>query len=226
MNNGDTILGLQETDSNIRLLAAQRELYARAKTWRRLSFFFGVASPILMAISESLCMWPAWTYFIVPMVALGMDALASACSERNRDEAARVQQRFESSVYGIDLQNTYVDEEKVKHASNHYLTRHGTDELHGWFPDSISGQDPVQAIASCQHTCNAWSEKLLVPTVFLSTIPLLTCLVLAFCPWNTEPALSASITMPAAEWSIGANRLGQFVKGCETPKPGDRTAGQ
>lgn len=204
MNSGNSILKLQESDSNIRLLAAQRELYAKAKAWGRLSLFFGVILPILMVVSESLCMWPGWAYFVVPIGALVMDAIAAVCSGHDREEAARVQQCFESSVYGIDLPYGHPDEEKVQRASNSYLARHGADELRSWFPNSIAGEDPVQAVASCQRTCSVWSEKLLIPCVILSAIPLFACLTLAFFPLNAEPALSASIVMPAAEWSIKA----------------------
>lgn len=204
MNSGEAILKLQESDSNIRLLAAQRELYARSKAWGRLSLFSGVILPIFMAISESICVWPGWAYFFVPIAALVMDAIAAAFSGNDREEAAEVQQCFESSVYGIDFPYCHLDEEKVQRTSNRYLARHGTDELRGWFPTSIAGEDPVQAVASCQRTCSTWSEKLLIYCVIFSAIPLLACLTLAFCPRDAEPALSASIVMPAAEWSIKA----------------------
>jgi SMODS-associating 4TM effector domain len=147
---------------NIRLLAAQRQLYGEAKWWRRWRWVIvlGVAATGLLA---SAFYEPAgrWLGAVGGALLLVDWLVASPLETRRTKAAANIQEQFDTTVFGLPWKpiatGEKLDREEVIRAQSRY--RPAKDDLIDWYPD-VRGLPAPEGIIICQRTNLHWDMSL------------------------------------------------------------------
>lgn len=159
-HNGTTILTKQNESSNIKALAAQRQLYSKAKALFYVQLVLAVPVPVLIATLQVIFpehtapyVWIATLYGIIAIISeLILDGIISATKKR----AAGIQELFDHNVLGISWNRTLVkskpDNEVVFRHFRHYDKRHSLTNLYDWYSLRIKPTSSNIATVICQRT--------------------------------------------------------------------------
>lgn len=103
MNDGKTIIARQELESNIRLLAAQRRLYSKAKNFKYLQIALSVFPPIAFTFLQISGVVHAdiVLFLVIEAVMMAGSVIFGRASGGIRVQATKVQQAFDSDVFGV-----------------------------------------------------------------------------------------------------------------------------
>lgn len=151
----------QELPQNLELLAAQKNLYSRAKKIIGLQMVLSgpiaIGAAIVTIVSPDLKGYIAlWGILII-----GLDLFVfTPMVKKLRDSAASVQELFDSRVLGLDWNEIAVgkkpDAELVHEAAQrHGLNAEANASLRQWYPIIIDTVPEIFGIIICQRT-NVW----------------------------------------------------------------------
>lgn len=208
MNNGDEIKRVQELEENKRLLAAQREMYSTAK---RLDF-----ANVLVCFAVPFCATLVQLVFAIPfgmLIAVWFLTMAAGLvlphlSAELAKKASRVQQAFDSKVFGVSFENAKVNPRDVARYAARYYTRcerkHTDPGLDDWYSADLSGLKAGKAIARCQRQNAEWSRRLLRRSICMEVFVSiafggLLCLLIACL--GVDP-LNLTFISTIAEWAV------------------------
>jgi hypothetical protein len=161
-----SIIQRQEMSENIQLLAAQRNLYSRAKNIIGLQMV--LSGPIALGAAVVTISHPELKGYVAlwGILIVVFDLFVfTPWVKKLRDSAARVQELFDTKVLGIDWNNIAVgkrpDPELVHEESN----RHGLDEkkqmpFRKWYPVVIDTVPEVFGIIVSQRANVWWDCKM------------------------------------------------------------------
>lgn len=221
MNSGDRILELQESEQAIELLAAQREMYTRAKHWNAAWTCVCLGVPLALTIAQVWVDLPSKFVIVTAVVVFACGLAAEKRTERFAKEAPRVQQEFDSYVYGIDFGERAPDSSRVQRFSKSHLNRVGAREkLLKWYTVPLAGLAAGEAIASCQRQNARWSESLVsrYRIVGLASAVSVAAVVIyaigaAHVPWDNLAFLPAIIEWLCRRWDKAsmAKKRTQFL---------------
>lgn len=165
MNSGARIQELQNSEENRGLLAAQRQTYSDAKRIDLASACICLLVPLATTFVQMLVSINSETLFLVWLVTVIAGICLPIRSEVLIDEAAKIQQRFDSSVFGIKFENASRDNSKIASKANRYFNLHNGDSdglgLDNWYSADIESMRAGDAIARCQHQNTEWTKRLL-----------------------------------------------------------------
>ena len=133
MNNGKAIMETQDSEECIYLLAAQRQLYTESKRWKAAQFGASLAIPFVITLGQVLRVIQidaAWAVATEALIVIALTALPKA-KEGRRRTAVRIQQAFDSRVYGVSFENAGFDAAQVRTEAQKYLDRCGDSKLSG-----------------------------------------------------------------------------------------------
>ena len=164
MNSGARINEIQNSEESKRLLAGQRQTYTDAKLVDLVNACVCLLLPLGVTVAQIFLNVPSAAIILVWIVTM----LAGSClpkrSKHLVDEAAAMQQRFDSDVFGIKFENVSRDDRRIASQAGRYRERHDDDvklRLDNWY--SIDNEDakPGDAIARCQLQNTEWTKRLL-----------------------------------------------------------------
>ena len=165
MNNAARIKELQSSEKNKRLVAAFRQTYSDAKCIDLVNACICLLVPVAITVVQMFESLPHNILILVWLTTMVMGFFLPKKTEVLCDEAARMQQRFDSTVFGIKFENTIHDDIKIASRANRYLEHHkyerGQMGLDGWYSAEIGGMKAGEAIARCQHQNIEWTRRLL-----------------------------------------------------------------
>lgn len=163
MNSGARIKELQGSEENRRLLAAQRQTYTDAKRVDRACVCICLLSPLATTIVQLLAEVPPAALVLVWIATLDAGIILPWKSAKLSAKAARMQQRFDSSVFGVEFENMSRDDSFIASQAERYLERNGSDqtEFDDWYSVDLEGLEPGEAIARCQRQNARWTRLLL-----------------------------------------------------------------
>lgn len=206
MNNGRVILETQRSRENIWLLAAQRQLYSEAKHWETAQFIASFAIPLAMTFAQVLrfvSIDATWCVVVETFILIALTALQRVKSEK-KQMAARIQQAFDSNVYGIAFENKDYEPGLMKRKAQQYIDQHGDSELRNWYSCVSKDMKAGEAVSKCQQMNCGWSKRLAgrySVAVIGSSIILLAILTLMVLITGTDPfALVFLLTI--VEWAM------------------------
>jgi hypothetical protein len=172
----------QNSDSALRLLAAQQALYSSAKQWQGWQFFLLV--PVTIGLSLGALWHPGWKSYAA-LYGISMMLLDSVVVRPRigslRKEAARVQELFDCDVLEITWNKFRIgrrpETEIVEENYAKFLSRGGAETwLKDWYPPSVANIPVNFARIICQRQNCWWDSKLrrryagvIVATTALST---------------------------------------------------------
>ena len=164
LNSGARINEIQNSEESKRLLAGQRQTYTDAKLVDLVNACVCLLLPLGVTVAQIFLNVPSAAIILVWIVTM----LAGSClpkrSKHLVDEAAAMQQRFDSDVFGIKFENVSRDDRRIASQAGRYRERHDDDvklRLDNWY--SIDNEDakPGDAIARCQLQNTEWTKRLL-----------------------------------------------------------------
>lgn len=162
MDNG--ITSRQNSPENIRLLAAQRCLYSRAKGLAAVQVFLAGLTPVVGAIAVALKpdtdTWAAFAGIIVAFVdTIWLDPK----QKRLRNLAASVQEHFDCTVlqltWNAALAGRHPSPEDIHEAAEAH-TPSSAAPLEDWYPHAVNAVPLYQGRLICQRTNCWWDSKL------------------------------------------------------------------
>lgn len=165
MNNAARIKELQSSEENKRLIAAFRQTYSDAKCVEFVNACVCLLVPVAITVVQMFASVSHNILILVWLTTMVVGFFLPKKSGMLCDEAARMQQRFDSTVFGIKFENTIHDDIKIASKANRYLEHHKRErdkmELDGWYSAEIGGMKAGEAIARCQRQNIEWTRRLL-----------------------------------------------------------------
>ena len=156
----DTIVARQNTPLGIELLAAQRQLYAEAKRWRRLRSWAATGTAVIGLAITLLVPDLAKAVGVLSVLVAVLQLVGREFEKRRIKLAASVQEKFDTSVYRLDpnpLLGATVDAEEIVAAARR-LTGDRT-ELTNWYSVPEGVPRPLD-ILLCQRSNLRWDAAL------------------------------------------------------------------
>lgn len=163
LNNGARINEIQNSEESKRLLAAQRQTYTDAKLVDLVNACVCLLLPLGVTVAQIFLIVPSEAIILVWVATV----IAGIClPKRSRylvDEAAAMQQRFDSDAFGIKLENTSRDDRRIASQARRYRERHDGNgskfRLDNWYSVDIEDTKPGDAIAKCQRQNTEWTKR-------------------------------------------------------------------
>lgn len=161
MNNGNEILKAQEKEDNIKLLAAQRQMYSEAKNVSAFATFVSLAIPLIVTLLQIYISINYWILFFLALMLLLAGAQLKRRAQKLAKVAACVQQKFDSNIFDMPFDNVCICDCDITQYSMRYLENHDAKEkLLGWYTVPIKGMNGLDAITRCQRQNSKWTKNL------------------------------------------------------------------
>lgn len=163
-NMNNTIINNQNKKINLRRIAAQRQLYSRAKTIFGIHLFLSI--PVTAIFITIAVFYPffkvyaaIWGIFLT-IIDL---AILSPWQEKIRDSAARIQELFDCQVLGIEWNTLKVgikpDPELIKEESDKYISRYkNMPPIKNWYQKDVGNAPLYIGRIICQRS-NCWWDS-------------------------------------------------------------------
>ena len=165
MNSGARINEIQNSEGSKRLLAAQRQTYTDAKSVDLVNACVCLLLPLGVTVAQVFLNVSSVAIILVWIATVVAGICLPKRSRRLVDEAAAMQQRFDSDVFGIKFENVSRDDRRIASQAGRYRDRHDDDDdkfrLDDWYSVAIEDARPGDAIARCQRQNTEWTKRLL-----------------------------------------------------------------
>lgn len=165
LNSGARINEIQNSEESKRLLAAQRQTYTDAKLVDLVNACVCLLLPLGVTVAQVFLNVSSVAIILVWIATVVAGICLPKRSRRLVDEAAAMQQRFDSDVFGIKFENVSRDDRRIASQAGRYRDRHDDDDdkfrLDDWYSVDIEDARPGDAIARCQRQNTEWTKRLL-----------------------------------------------------------------
>jgi hypothetical protein len=156
----------QNTDWNLKRLAAQRQLYSEAKSMMGIQFLLSGAFIVALAVVGNMIDDKYFVYTVVAaiIIALFDELLISKCIDHVKEEAATIQEEFDCDVLGIPQNHikigTHSMMEVIQEKSHKYIVKNKNyNSLTNWYP-GIDDEENRFYRLFCQATNCWWNQNL------------------------------------------------------------------
>ena len=161
-----SIIRKQEQLENIALLAAQRNLYSRAKNIIGLQMVFSV--PIAFCAAVTTIVWPEFKGYVAlwGILIVVFDLFVfTPWVKKLRDSAARVQELFDTQVLGLDWNEISVGRRPEPELIHEEAQKHGLEEekiadLRKWYPIIIEKVPEIFGVIISQRSNVWWDARM------------------------------------------------------------------
>lgn len=196
LNSGDEIKRVQELEANKQLLAAQREMYSTAKRLDFINVLVCFAVPLCATLVQLVFAIPSGMLIAVWLLTMIAGLVLSRLSAGLAKKASRVQQAFDSKVFGAFFENARPNCREV--------ARYADPKLDDWYSADLSGLKAGEAIPRCQRQNAEWTRRLLWRSVCMEV---LAALIFGALLWSliarlSVNPLSLTFIFSIAEWAI------------------------
>lgn len=120
MNSGARINEIQNSEESKRLWAAQRQTYTDAKLVDLVNACFCLLLPLGITVAQIVLDVPSEAIILVWIATVLVGNCLPKRSKRLVDEAAAMQQRFDSDVFGIKFENVSRDDRRIASQARRY----------------------------------------------------------------------------------------------------------
>ncbi|HYQ96947.1 MAG TPA: S-4TM family putative pore-forming effector, partial [Candidatus Nitrosocosmicus sp.] len=148
----------QNADEMLRLLAAQRTWYGRAKRLLTFQLVVSFLAPCLAVFSSIPRPWVALTGLLAAL----LDALVLDPGQiRRREMAAKIQEQFDCNVlllpWNKSKLGSLTEPEDIHDGASESVS---SPELRDWYPSEVAGVPAGVARAICQRANVTWDARL------------------------------------------------------------------
>lgn len=152
----------QNTDGSLRLLAAQRQLYSKAKIFQLIhlagALVLQAAAPVVLVLAPQLTI-------VMAFVGGGWFLISWFVLDRAQDEkvrqAATIQEQFDVAVFGLSWNKTLVGDQLLPELVNAAAAgfEGKQQELTDWYPDLDALRYPLNVV-NAQRANLVWDSRL------------------------------------------------------------------
>ena len=217
MNSIDEI---QNKDTSLQKLAAQRRAYSEAKR----IFFIRSISAICVAIafpwlSESLPNLKNW-FTAAAVLYIAVDFLLKKVESEKRTDGAKIQEAFDCEVYGLRWNFFAAGGKPDGEVVGSYFVkvqRLGFESLKNWYPNNLSELPVGVARTICQRANIWWDSGL---RIWYARLNLIILIVLSICMlWvNKDKTVASSIIFFASFVPLFKLLLEEYISHTESAK--------
>lgn len=196
----------QNSEWNLKRLAAQRQLYSQAKKVMIIQFVLSGIFTVSLAISGSLIdeKYLVYTVLVAVIIVFLDELLLSKKIDRIKEEAAKIQEEFDCDV--LQLQHNDIKFintsmlEIIQEKSKMYISKHNNyDALLNWYPGIDEAENRYYSLI-CQATNCWWNQTLRKKysefLIFILTAVFLVLLFIAIIKGITVAAFIMSVFSP------------------------------
>ncbi|MEZ8444938.1 S-4TM family putative pore-forming effector [Vibrio splendidus] len=167
-----SIVTNQEQPKNIERLAAQKHIYSKAKQVIGLQMFLSV--PVAISAAVTTILKPEWSEYIAVwglLVVLVDLFFLQPLVKQLQDNAARIQELFDTSVFGLSWNEISVgrkpDPELVAEKANkHGLSEEQISKFRAWYPIAVNQISEPLGVLICQRSNIWWDSRMRRKYVF------------------------------------------------------------
>ena len=157
---GKHIIQEQDSDTSIKYLAAQKQLYMNGKTTFAFQVLIAVPIPIIISIVTPLLgkdeQSIVWIFILYSIITTFLEFFCEDRAMKLKKLAASIQEKFDTSVLLIDWNKTLIpskpDDGLILRYYNKYIKKHKLDKLYGWYSNEVRPIDTNIATLLCQRT--------------------------------------------------------------------------
>ena len=157
---GKHIIREQDSETSIKYLAAQKQLYINGKSTFAFQVLIAVPIPILISIVTPLLgkeeQSIVWIFVLYSIIATFLEFLCEDRAMKIKKLAASIQEKFDTSVLLIDWNKTLIttkpDDGLILRFYNKYIKKNKLDKLYGWYSNEVLPVDTNIATLQCQRT--------------------------------------------------------------------------
>lgn len=159
-NLGKDIIKIQNTETGIKEISAQKELYSTAKTLFYVQCFIATIIPIVLSFTQILfptettkVLWFFIGYSIFASVA---EIILDRIITKLKETAASIQELFDCTVLKIQWNSVLIPDkplpETIYKWYSKYIKNNSTTNLYNWYSTEIEKVDTNLATVICQRT--------------------------------------------------------------------------
>lgn len=157
---GKHIIQEQDSDTSIKYLAAQKQLYMNGKSTFAFQVLIAVPIPTLISIVTPLLgkeeQSIVWIFVLYSIIATFLEFFCEDRAMKLKKLAASIQEKFDTSVLLIDWNKTLISEKPddgiVLRFYNKYIKKNKLDKLYGWYSNEVLPVNTNIATLLCQRT--------------------------------------------------------------------------
>lgn len=157
---GKHIIQEQDSETSIKYLAAQKQIYITGKTTFAFQVLIAVPIPILISIVTPLLgkeeQSIVWIFVLYSIIATFLEFFCENRAMRLKKLAASIQEKFDTSVLLIDWNKTLIrskpDDGIILRFYNKYIKKNKLDKLYGWYSNEVLPVNTNIATLLCQRT--------------------------------------------------------------------------
>lgn len=157
---GKHIIQEQDSETSIKYLAAQKQLYINGKTTFAFQVLIAVPIPILISIVTPLLgkeeQSIVWIFVLYSIIATFLEFFCEDRAMKLKKLAASIQEKFDTSVLLIDWNKTLItskpDDGIILRFYNKYIKKNNLDKLYGWYSNEVLPVNTNIATLLCQRT--------------------------------------------------------------------------
>lgn len=157
---GKHIIQEQDSETSIKYLAAQKQLYINGKSTFAFQVLIAVPIPILISIVTPLLgkeeQSIVWIFVLYSIIATFLEFFCEDRAMQVKKLAASIQEKFDTCVLLIDWNKTLIttkpDDGLILRYYNKYVKKNKLDKLYGWYSNEVMPIDTNIATLLCQRT--------------------------------------------------------------------------
>ncbi|HRP90933.1 MAG TPA: S-4TM family putative pore-forming effector [Edaphocola sp.] len=157
---GKHIIQEQDSETSIKYLSAQKQLYINGKSTFAFQVLIAVPIPILISIVTPLLgkeeQSIVWIFVLYSIIATFLEFFCEDRAMKVKKLAASIQEKFDTSVLLIDWNKTLIttkpDDGLILRYYNKYVKKNKLDKLYGWYSNEVMPVDTNIATLLCQRT--------------------------------------------------------------------------
>lgn len=157
---GKHIIQEQDSETSIKYLAAQKQLYINGKSTFAFQVLIAVPIPILISIVTPLLgkeeQSIVWIFVLYSIIATFLEFFCEDRAMKLKKLAASIQEKFDTSVLLIDWNKTLIttkpDDGLILRFYNKFVKKNKLDKLYGWYSNEVLPIDTNIATLLCQRT--------------------------------------------------------------------------
>lgn len=157
---GKHIIQEQDSETSIKYLAAQKQLYINGKSTFAFQVLIAVPIPILISIVTPLLgneeQSIVWIFVLYSIIATFLEFFCEDRAMKIKKLAASIQEKFDTSVLLIDWNKTLIttkpDDGLILRFYNKFVKKNKLDNLYGWYSNEVLPVDTNIATLLCQRT--------------------------------------------------------------------------
>lgn len=160
----NNIVELENRQEHINQLKAARHLYTKAENFTNKYVFFCVLIPIVISLFrifiDSLAPIVLYAFATYTIVTLIIGFLLETQINKFRNTAAKIQQLFDSEVFGIEWNAYLWDKKPSLEDVNENVCNLPDKDFVNWYDTQVGDMTKIEAILICQRTNLVYDSKL------------------------------------------------------------------